>query len=85
MSRIFDALQRSEAEGSGVDSTSLSESTEMLLRAERRASSKWETAVLPEQTRAAKAEDRDASFAFNGRAPSSDEACSFHSSRVFAD
>src|ERR1700716_1865890 len=49
MSRIFDALQRSEAEGSGADSAALSEATEMLRRAERRAASKWETAVLIEQ------------------------------------
>jgi capsular exopolysaccharide synthesis family protein len=69
MSRIFDALQRSEAEGSGADSTALSESTEMLLRAERRASSKWKTAALPEQTGAAKAEDRDASFGLPGEPP----------------
>jgi capsular exopolysaccharide synthesis family protein len=49
MSHIFDALQRSEAERSGADSAALSEATEMLRRAERRAASKWETALLTEQ------------------------------------
>jgi capsular exopolysaccharide synthesis family protein len=49
MSRIFDALRRSEAERSGTDSAALLEATEMLQRAERRAASRWETAVLTEQ------------------------------------
>jgi capsular exopolysaccharide synthesis family protein len=69
MSRIFDALQRSEAEGSGADSAALSEATKTLRGAERRAAFKWETAVLPEQTKAAKAENRDASFGLPGELP----------------
>ena len=53
MSHIFDALQRSEAERSGVersrtDAPDLSEATEMLRRAERRAASKWEAGALSE-------------------------------------
>jgi capsular exopolysaccharide synthesis family protein len=41
MSRIFDALQRSERERSGTDSVVLPEGAEMLKRAERHAASKW--------------------------------------------
>jgi len=47
MSHIFDALQRSEAERSGVDIPVLSEAIEMLQRAERRTTTKWATAALP--------------------------------------
>jgi capsular exopolysaccharide synthesis family protein len=42
MSHIFDALQRSEAENSGVEVKGLFEATELLERAERRASSRCE-------------------------------------------
>ncbi|MGD0445059.1 MAG: CpsD/CapB family tyrosine-protein kinase [Edaphobacter sp.] len=59
MSHIFDALQRSEAERSGIGSTTLSEVTEMLKRAERRAASKWEAAVLSEKPDATKHKDHD--------------------------
>jgi capsular exopolysaccharide synthesis family protein len=45
MSHIFDALQRSESERAGRDSLAPSEATELLRNAERRAASKWETAV----------------------------------------
>src|ERR1700691_4268884 len=45
MSHIFDALQRSEGERAGRDSLAPSEATELLRNAERRAASKWETAV----------------------------------------
>lgn len=41
MSRIFDALQRSEKERSGNNAATLPEGTELLRRAERYASSKW--------------------------------------------
>jgi capsular exopolysaccharide synthesis family protein len=41
MSRIFDALQRSERERTGTDSRSLPEGPELLQRAERQASSEW--------------------------------------------
>jgi capsular exopolysaccharide synthesis family protein len=49
MSRIFDALQRSEAERPRTDSATLSEAAEVLRRADRQAASNWETAVLTEQ------------------------------------
>jgi capsular exopolysaccharide synthesis family protein len=41
MSRIFDALQRSEKERAGTDSASLQESPELLQQAERHTLSKW--------------------------------------------
>jgi capsular exopolysaccharide synthesis family protein len=52
MSQIFDALQRSDGEHSGIDSAAPSGATELLRRAERRAALKWETAVLVEQPEA---------------------------------
>jgi capsular exopolysaccharide synthesis family protein len=61
MSHIFDALQRSEAERSGIDLPALTEVTEMLQRAERRAASKWATAVLSERPDVEKSTDRDTS------------------------
>jgi capsular exopolysaccharide synthesis family protein len=45
MSRIFDALQRSERERSGPDSTTLPEGPELLRRAERHAASNWNHAA----------------------------------------
>ena len=48
MSQIFDALQRSEAESSGVDVSALTEATELLQLAERRAASHWKTAATLE-------------------------------------
>ena len=60
MSRIFDALQRSEAEQSEIDLSS--GTTEVLQRSERRAATKWETTVLSEQHNAAKSVDRGTSF-----------------------
>jgi capsular exopolysaccharide synthesis family protein len=62
MSHIFDALQRSEAERSEIDLSALSGATELLQRAERRAASKWETAVLSEHFDASKSTERDMSF-----------------------
>jgi len=50
MSHIFDALQRSEGENTGVDSPPMSEATELLRRAERRAALKWESAAQARQT-----------------------------------
>lgn len=44
MSRIFDALQRSESERSGDDSSALPQGPDLLRLAERRATAKWETA-----------------------------------------
>src|SRR5580658_3432828 len=50
MSHIFDALQRSEVERAGIDSLAPAEATELLRNAERRAASKWETAVRIKKT-----------------------------------
>jgi capsular exopolysaccharide synthesis family protein len=61
MSQIFDGLQRSEAERTGTDVSVLSGATELLQRAERRTASKWETAVLPEQSDETKSAERSAS------------------------
>jgi capsular exopolysaccharide synthesis family protein len=69
MSRIFDALKRSEAERSGIDLPELSDATEMLQHAERGTASRWKTAVLCEQSDATKSADRDASFALPGKPP----------------
>jgi capsular exopolysaccharide synthesis family protein len=46
MSHIFDALQRSEVEYSGTDRSALLDATAMVRRAEHRAASKWDGAVL---------------------------------------
>lgn len=43
MSRIFDALQRSESERSGDDSSALPQGPELLRLAERRAAAKWDS------------------------------------------
>jgi capsular exopolysaccharide synthesis family protein len=43
VSRIFDALQRSESERSGDDSSALPQGPELLRLAERRAAAKWDT------------------------------------------
>jgi len=48
MSQIFDALQRSEAENSGTEISALTEPTELLERAERRAASSRESAAIVE-------------------------------------
>jgi capsular exopolysaccharide synthesis family protein len=42
MSRIFDALQRSETERAGVDMSTISDANELLQHAERGAASQWE-------------------------------------------
>jgi capsular exopolysaccharide synthesis family protein len=68
MSRIFEALQRSEAERSS-DSPSLEEATEILRRAERRAASRWQTAVLAEQPEVVKGADDDVSFRLPEQSP----------------
>jgi capsular exopolysaccharide synthesis family protein len=49
MSHIFDALQRSEVETSGPDVTDLLEATELLKRAELRATAQWEAEVRGEK------------------------------------
>jgi capsular exopolysaccharide synthesis family protein len=62
MSHIFDALQRSEAERPEIDAVPPSEATELLRRAERRASSNWETAVPHPDNAPAGSAQRGASF-----------------------
>jgi len=69
MSHIFDALQRSEAERARTDLPELSEETEMLRRAEHRAASKWQIAVLAEQAKVENGADRDPSFGVLGETP----------------
>jgi capsular exopolysaccharide synthesis family protein len=70
MSRIFDALQRSEAEHPRTDSATLSEAAEVLRRADRQAASKWETAVLTEQLdRTEGSEGVTSSFGLTGMRP----------------
>lgn len=53
MSHIFDAIQRSEDERAEIDSPVPSEATELLLRAERRAASRWESAASLRQVEVA--------------------------------
>src|SRR5271157_3624086 len=69
MSHIFDALQRSEAESSGIDLSALAEATELLQRAERRVASKWESAVLLGQPDGRERAERDASFGLRAEPP----------------
>jgi capsular exopolysaccharide synthesis family protein len=57
MSHIFDGLQRSEGECPESDLATLSGATELLKRAERRATSKWESTVLSELPVAKKDDD----------------------------
>lgn len=66
MSHIFDALQRSELERSGIDLSALSEATEMLQRAERGAASKWESTVFTDLHDAPQNLDLDKCFALLG-------------------
>lgn len=61
MSLIFDALQRSEAERSGLALSALSGVTEVLQRAELHANSARETAALLQQPVAAKGSQNGAS------------------------
>lgn len=62
MSRIFDALRRSEAERSGIDSSEPSETTQMSQRTDRSAATRWQTALLSEPPHATKSADGNASF-----------------------
>jgi capsular exopolysaccharide synthesis family protein len=64
MSRIFDALQRSEAERSGTQALPAPDATELLRHAERRAVSEWEVSAPPEPE-----VKPERSVAKNGRAP----------------
>ncbi|MFP5229768.1 MAG: CpsD/CapB family tyrosine-protein kinase [Acidobacteriota bacterium] len=48
MSRIFDALQRSESEKSGINGSHAADATELLRHAEDRAVSEWTESAAPE-------------------------------------
>jgi capsular exopolysaccharide synthesis family protein len=50
VSRIFDALQRMETDRSGGDSSALPQGPELLRRAERRVSERWEGSDSPSKT-----------------------------------
>ena len=65
MSRIFDALQRSESERSGTASEASPNSPDLLRRAERRVASKWETGTS-QQERESKIKEGDQFFERNG-------------------
>src|ERR1700729_867871 len=61
MSRIFDALQRSESERSGVDTATLPQGPDLLKRAERAATSNWDASgarVAPETANVAVDDER---------------------------
>ncbi len=79
MSRIFDALQRSEAERRGGNSSRVvPDATELLRHAERRAASEWEAGAAPEP-RPVSQEPRAASpgaVASNGHLPASNGVAS---------
>jgi capsular exopolysaccharide synthesis family protein len=77
MSRIFDALKRSEAERSGIDLSELSEAAETLQFTEHSAASRWNAASLSGQPNATKGADRDASSGLaNGLPPGTTPAAS---------
>jgi capsular exopolysaccharide synthesis family protein len=69
MSHIFDALQRSEGEQPGIDSVEPGESTELLRRAERRASTKWENGANSKGKTAADRPVQDISIGLAEAAP----------------
>jgi capsular exopolysaccharide synthesis family protein len=69
MSRIFDALKRSEAERSEIDSSELSDAGEMLLRDDWSEASRWQTGVLSKQPDATKSADGNASFGLPAKPP----------------
>ena len=57
MSRIFDALRRSERERLGADGAELPQGPDLLVHAERRAASKWESVVSHMEPEAARIVD----------------------------
>ena len=61
VSRIFDALQRSESERSGVDTATLPQGPELLKHAERAVASTWDATLAreePEETNIAVDDER---------------------------
>ncbi len=73
MSHIFDALQRSEAERSGIDLSALPGATTLLQRAEHRAVSKWEAAALAEELGATDDSESETNFSLPGVQPTPKE------------
>ena len=69
MSRIFDALKRSEAERSGIDFPERSDVGESLQYSERTAGSRWKTAVFSERPEETKNADHDEPSVLAGRSP----------------
>jgi Mrp family chromosome partitioning ATPase len=67
MSHIFDALRKSEAESAGIDLAALPGATALLQRAERRAVSQWEAAVLSEQPNPSNGAEPDTQFSLIGQ------------------
>jgi capsular exopolysaccharide synthesis family protein len=82
MSHIFDALQRSEAERTGVDFRARSAATELLQIAEREAAGERETVVQPEITPAAAESSAAAELTPNDTGV--DQLSQFQSLRVLA-
>lgn len=62
MSHIFDALQRSEAERSGVDPSSVLVATDLLARAEQQVSSLWEAPPADEREQGGESLERAMAF-----------------------
>jgi len=69
MSQIFDALQRSEAERSGIDLSALREATEVLRRAERQAAAQWQSETAPVEPEATVNSARNTSFGLHTPLP----------------
>jgi capsular exopolysaccharide synthesis family protein len=69
MSRIFDALKRSEAERSGVDLPEQPTVGESPQYSERAAGSSWKTAIFSERPEVTKNGDRDESSVLAGKSP----------------
>jgi capsular exopolysaccharide synthesis family protein len=67
MSRIFDALKRSEAERSGRDLPERSQAAEIMQHVERGIPPRWKTTVLSEHLDTAKSADRDALSGLPGK------------------
>jgi capsular exopolysaccharide synthesis family protein len=84
MSQIFDALQRSEGERSGNTGALPAQATDMLRRAERQASSKWENESLggPESVAVAEFEEVRGHRNFDSLASALTSAASGDSIRV---
>lgn len=70
MSHIFDALQRSEAERSGADRSSISIATELLELAERDAVAKWDVEASGEPRKRPASLDHEPASSMDRSSPS---------------